>query len=313
MDRRDVLRLLLAAPPQLLDAAPCQSVLDPRTAADYEAYLKTARTAIEQPLNGKLLERVPEPRRAEAMKILDSNKAYIWNLHEHALNGALPVYKGVIVDWMGAMRIPDLSLETFQKVLQDFNAYKKWYSPYIYDCFAHPTAGPGVQNFAVTSILHDVYEKPAPLVPDQHFSFEIQAESNYFLMGSPDDRTLVIRTHAKSIREAGSGHPEHADSRTTNDLLPAGRGQGVLWKSDTWWRASQTGSGVYAEYESLSLARSLDAVEFFSLCSVLRLPGLKEKALDSMTVRPRKTVTAIMQGTRRACENAAAAPPDNPA
>ena len=291
----------------LLDGAPCQSSLDPRTASDYEGYLKTARTKIEQPLTGGLLDRVPEPRRAEANKALDANKSYVWNLHEQSPNGALPVYKGVIVDWMGATRFPGLSLDGFEKVLQGFDSYKKWYSPYIYDCYARPVTGPGAKNFAVTSILHDVYEKPAPLVPDQHFSFEIQAEANYFVMGSADARTLVVRTHAKTIREAASGHPEHADSRTANDLLPAGRGQGVLWKSDTWWRATETGSGIYAEYESLSLARSLDAVEFFSLCTVLRLPGLKEKALDSMTSRPRRTVTAIMQGTRRACESAGGA------
>jgi len=139
------------------------------------------------------------------------------------------------------------------------------------------------------------------LVPDQHFSFEVMAESNYFRLGSADSPTLLIRTHAKSIREANSGHPEHADSRMKNNLLPAGRGQGVLWRSDTWWRARQTDSGVYAEYESLSLARSLDGVEFFSLCSVLRLPGLKDKALESMTERPRRTVLAVVSNTRAAC------------
>ena len=210
----------------------------------------------------------------------------------------------MIVDWIGAVRIPGASLETFEGVLARYDTYKKWYKPYIFDCYAQPTDGPGVKNFAVTSILHDVYEKPAMMVPDQHFSFEIRAESSYFWMGT-DSRTLVIRTHATSIREANSGHPEHADSRLKNDLLPQAHGQGVLWRSDTWWRATEAGPDLYAEYESLSLARSLDAMEFFSLCSVLRLPGLKEKALESMTARPRKTVTAIVAGTKLACESAA--------
>src|ERR1035438_10023071 len=125
----------------------------------------------------------------------------------------------------------------------------KWYKPYIFDCYARPVGGPGVKNYAVTSILHDVYQKPAPLVPDQHFSFEIMAESNYFLLAGNVPPTLLIRTHATSIREANSGYPEHADSRMKNNLLPAGRGQGVLWRSDTWWRAMQTDSGLYAEYE----------------------------------------------------------------
>ncbi len=262
---------------------------------------------MEQPLGPKLLERVPEEQRAEALRILDRNQPYVWNLHEKSPNGALPVFKGIIVDWIGAVRIPGASLETLAGVLQQFDAYKKWYKPYIYDCYARPVAGPGVKNFEVTSILHDVVEKPAPLVPDQHFSFEIQADPNYFFPVGAEGRTLVVRTHATSIREANSGHPEHADSRLKNDLLPPAHGQGVLWKSDTWWRAIETGPDLYAEYESLSLARSLEAVEFFSLCSVLRLPGLKDKALESMTARPRKTVTAIIAGTKLACASAVGA------
>jgi hypothetical protein len=305
MTRRDL--LLLASPLTLsLRAAPCQTALDPRTAAGYEAYLSTARTAVEQPLSSRLLERVPDAQRARALRILDNNQPYVWNLQENCPNGALPVYKGIIVDWMGAIRLPGVTLEAFEKVLQGYDSYKKWYRPYIFNCYARPIEGPGTTNFAITSIVHDVVEKPAPLVPDQHFSFEIMAESNFLWLGSGDARTLVIRTHARSIREASSGHPEHADSRSENDLLPPARGQGVLWKSDTWWRAARIGSDLYAEYESLSLARSLESVEFFSLCSVLRLPGVKGKALQSITARPRKTVAAIVAGTKLACESAVA-------
>jgi len=293
-------------------AAPCQSVLESRTTADYDAYLKTAKVAAEQPLGTKLLERVPEGKRNEGLRVLESNQAYVWNLHEDQPNGALPVHKGVVVDWMGALLLRGFTVEALAGVLQQYESYKKWYQPYIYDCYAQPIPGPGVKNFAVTSILHDVYEKPAPLVPDQHFSFEIKADSSYFWLGTGDSRTLSVRTHANSIREANSGHPEHADSRAkTNDLLPAGQGQGVLWKSDVWWRAVQRGPDVYAEYESLSLARSLEGMEFFSLCSVLRLPGIKGKALQSMTVRPRLTVTSVVKNTKAACENARAAASDH--
>ena len=170
------------------------------------------------------------------------------------------------------------------------------------DCYARPSAGPGDTNFSVISILHDVVDKPGPMVPDQHFSFEITAESSFFRLGSGDSRTLLIRTHANSIRESDSGHPERADSRKKNDLLRPNYGHGILWRSDSWWRVVRTSSGLYAEYESLSLARSLDAVDFFSLCSILRLPGIRDKALDAMTVRPRRTVTAIVTDTKAACE-----------
>jgi hypothetical protein len=282
-----------------LTAAPCQSDLDARTAADYDAYLAKARATAEVAIGPTLLERASPEERTAGMPVLDSGRPYVWNLHGKSPNGALPVYKGVIVDWMGAVRMRGASLAGFERVLQQYDAYKNVYRPYVYDCYARPIEGPGYKNYAVTSILHDVVEKPATL----HFSFEVMAESNYFAFGSGDARTLVIRTHAKSIREAGNGHPEHADSRMKdNDLLPVGHGQGVLWRSDTWWRARQLGSDVYAEYESLSLARSLDAVEFFSLCTVLRLPGLRGKVLESMRSRPRNTVTSVLVSTKGACE-----------
>jgi hypothetical protein len=286
--------------PDSLAASPCQSDLDPKTAADYEAYLKTARAAAEQPIGPNLVDRIPVGKRAEALATLD-NQPYAWNVEAGSPNGALPVYKGVIVDWIGAMRIPGTSLDAFMSVLQNYDSYKKWYKPYIYDCYARPIDGPGVKNYAVTTIVHDVYEKPAMLVPDQNFSFEIQAESNYFLLDSGDARTLVIRTHSKAIRESNTGRPERADSRTKNDLVRPEHGQGVLWRSDTWWRATSTGRDLYAEYESLSLARSLEGLDFFSVCSVLRLPGVKDKALESMTVRPRRTVLSVMTSTKSAC------------
>jgi len=282
-------------------AAPCQSTLDPTTNADYEAYLKTARPLAERPI-GRVLDRVPEDQRSAALGVLANNQPYVWNLNANQLHGALAVYKGVVVDWVGAIRIRGISAETFFSVLQRYDEYKKWYKPYIFDCYARPIEGPGVKDFLVTSIVHDVYEKPGPMVPDQHFSFEITAEANFLWAGSGEGKTALIRTHATKIREANSGHPEHADSRKENDLLPPGHGQGVLWRSDTWWRAIQEGPDLYAEYQSLSLARSLEAVEVFSLCSVLRLPGLKGKALESMTVRPRNTVMAVVKDTKAACE-----------
>lgn len=260
---------------------------------------------MERPIGPKLLSRVPEDQRPAALQDLEKNHWFVWNLRQGEPNGAARVYKGIIVDWMGAILLPDVSVSAFENVLQQYDAYKRVYKPYIFDCYAHPIPGPGYKNYAVTSILHDVYEKPAPLVPDQHFSFEITAESNYFRLGPEESRTLMVRTHADSIREADGGHPERADSRVRNSLLPAGYGQGVLWKSDTWWRATQVGSSLYAEYDSVSLARSLEAVDVFSLCSVLKLPGVKGKALESMTVRPQKTVTSVILNTKKACEDAA--------
>src|ERR1700722_20547735 len=124
MTRRDVFRLgaPLLVRPLILCAAPCESDLDPRTAADYDAYLKSARADVEQPLGSRLLERVPEKQRHEALRVLDSKQQpYVWNLNQDQPNGARNVYKGVIVDWMGAIRMPGITLEKFETVLSQYD------------------------------------------------------------------------------------------------------------------------------------------------------------------------------------------------
>lgn len=304
MTRRDLLRM--GAPffalPGTLTASPCLTQLDSETAAEYDAYLAKARAAAEQPFGPVLLERIPAEQRVTAQQTLNSRQPYLWNVHQKEPNGALEVSKGVIVHWIGAVLIQAPSPDVLENVLQQYGSYNEMYHPFIVNCYGKPSAGPGEKNFTVTSVLHDVVTKPGMLVPDQHFAFEITAESNFFWLGPENSRTLVVRTHATKIREADGGKPSRADSRTKNDLLPPDYGHGIIWRSDTWWRATRRESGVYAEYESLSLARSLDAVEVFSACGFLRLPGLRDKALESMTVRPRKTVTAVMAATKNACE-----------
>src|SRR5689334_13928163 len=134
MNRRDVLRLAapIAAGTKVMRGSACQSTLDPRTVSEYEAYVKTARGAAEQPIGSKPLSRVPDEQRAAAMHKLESDHWFVWNLQEKRPHGALSLYKAVVVDWMGALLLPGVTVGQFEGVLQNYDAYKNIYKPYIF-------------------------------------------------------------------------------------------------------------------------------------------------------------------------------------
>jgi len=273
----------------LIPAATCTSTLDAETAAHYKSYLDRLRPQMEKPLEPAALKPTgAEPR--------------VWNVNASGPNGVLELGKGVIIHWGGAIRIKVPATEALERTLLRYDMYTRWYSPYIAQCRATPVSSNGKQLRVVT-LLHDILEKPAPFLPDMHFTFEVESASAFRWTGPSASPTLLVTNNATKIRESDGGHPERADSRNSkNDLMAPDHGHGVLWRSDSQWRAIKSGDSVYAEYESVTLARSVDAIAMYSPCAILRLPGIRHKAITAMTERPQRLITRILRQTRVACE-----------
>ncbi len=289
MNRRRFIRLgvPLVAPVSL--SAVCFSELPPRTGAEYDAYLSTA--------NSQILAPVTSPAKVSA-----GSDPSLWNVNESRPDGVLSVYQGVVLHWAGAIQLPLPSTAKFERLLQSYDRYTKWFAPFIHRVSVTELSpnSTGEKRWRVVSTLHDVFEKPALFVPDQHFAFEVASLAEFHQIGT----TLVVTNHAEKIQESASGNPELADSRRkNNDLLRPDYGHGILWRSDTFWRAVPSGSdSLYAEYHSISLARSLDAIGASSPCAILRLPGIRNKALEAMTSRPRRIVATVLRQARTAAE-----------
>jgi hypothetical protein len=290
LTRRDLFRLSSAAfiGSASSFASTCASPLDPQTAADYDAYMQKTREQIEVPLDP---EHLPEA----------GAEPHVWNVNASPPHGVLDVRKGVIIHWCGAVRIKVPNIEALSQVLSRYDMYTTWYRPYIAACRATQT---GSGQYRVITILHDIVEKPGPFLSALHFSFEVESAAVFRTIGNTSNPTLLVTNRAEKIRESDGGHPEKADSRKENDLMRPDYGHGALWRSDTQWRAIHAGDTLYAEYQSISLARSVESISLASLCAVLKLPGIKQKALNAMTERPRKLVATIARQTREACEKA---------
>ncbi len=271
-----------------LHAAPCTSALDPQTATAYAKYIDGMRPQMEVPLNP---DNLPEAE--------PGGVPHVWNLHASQPNGVLDAHEGVIIHWAGAVRIRVANTEALSRTLARYDMYSRWYQPYMAECRATST---GKGQYRVVTILHDA-EKASVLLPTFHFAFELESVAAFQYIGNTANPTLLVTNRAVRIRESESGKPEKADSRNRdNDLMKDDYARGVLWRSDTQWRAILSRGSVYAEYHSISLARSVDAISLASPCAVLKLPGIRQKALEAMTGRPRKLVTTILHQTREACE-----------
>jgi hypothetical protein len=83
---------------------------------------------------------------------------------------------------------------------------------------------------------------------------------------------------------------EVADANTPQEHeLPAGDDRGFLWRLNAYWRYQQTGDGVIAECESITLSRDVPSVVKFFV-----MPLIEHAARESMT----RTLVALRERLR---------------
>jgi hypothetical protein len=123
----------------------------------------------------------------------------------------------------------------------------------------------------------------------QHYAFQADAEIER-LPWVPGG-VLTMRLRSKEIRESDSGVPAR------DDLLEPYRDHGIMWALNAYWRARQSGPDVYLEFESITLARSVQA---FS-CKLGLVPVPKSTIAAAMEAIPSESVRIVLEGTRAEC------------
>jgi hypothetical protein len=108
---------------------------------------------------------------------------------------------------------------------------------------------------------------------------------------SETESGLWARLHSEEIRESDSGVPG------TDDLLDPYRDHGIMWALNAWWRGRSSGPDLYLEFETISLARS---VQSFA-CKIGFVPIPKSMIASAMDSLPAESVTTILEGTRAEC------------
>ena len=101
-----------------------------------------------------------------------------------------------------------------------------------------------------------------------------------------------MRSRANQIRESDSGVPGR------HDLLEPNHDHGVMWALNTYWRARPEGPDLYAEFEFVTLARSVQ--EFTCRIGILPIPKAAiARVIDTL---PPESMELMLTATKNECE-----------
>jgi hypothetical protein len=210
-----------------------ETKLEPATAAAFESYVKS----VEQELNARWSGR--EPFLSLNVAPEDAKKLLAGDLLIRPATSPNPrsIPDGLIHDWVGALYIPDTSMERVLAVLQDFDRHSQIY-PEI------------VRSRLISRQGDDIIgywrlERKQQFVPAV---FDVRDEAHYKQIGPG---RWICRAYANDIREV-----EDAGS-SKETVNPPGEALGLLWRLNAFWSLEVSGNGVLAECRTISLSRSI--------------------------------------------------------
>jgi len=183
--------------------------------------------------------------------------------------GTKSIQDGLIHDWIGAVFIPNATIDGLNSVLHDYDEYKDIYKPVVTDS---RTIGCGdeSQEFAMVWQRKVLFVNAAMEGHYQARDVAVSAQRGY---------NIADMTGAQEIENYG-----HANQR----LLPPDQGKGFLWRLHSIARYEEADGGVYLELEVMALSRDVPASVAW-----LVSPVVNHLSINSLTTTLRQTRQAV--------------------
>ena len=271
-------------------AARCTTALDPRLLGEYQNYVVTAEHLMAARFASGELAWMPGTTSKDAAAELASGKLVRSDISDAALNRRIAAEDGTIIHWVAAVHIRGATVAHVRSVLEDYGHYDRIYRPMIFACRAQRNDG---AVYDATLGLHYKF-RFASILP-QHFAFRVKARIDYSDRAAIDGLPLSVHLRSEEISESVSGEPGR------NDFLPQYHDHGIIWALNAYWRACQKGPDVYFEFETITLARSVQAF----VCKLGFVPVPKSIVAGVMDTLPAELLATIVERTRTECEKVA--------
>jgi hypothetical protein len=256
------LTLLAVSSPGLLSAI----VLEPDTLKAWEEYIRNADSRMQTRLDGhgRFLWTDEAPDRCGRLQRGEVLVSPVTG------RGTQSVAGGLIHDWLGAVFIPNATLESLLAVVHDYGRYKEFYKPVVADSKVVACTETD-QKFSM------VWQHRVLLI---NAAIEGQYHARDFAIDARRGYNIANTTQVQEIESYG---------RSGEYLLPPGQGSGFIWGLHSIARYEQRDGGVYLELEAIALTRTIP-----SSLRWLVSPVVNHLSINSLVTSLRETREAVI-------------------
>jgi hypothetical protein len=219
-----------------VDARVGAAELQIATVDAWQEYLQGAGASMQARLGGErpFLWLDETPDRAHRVR---RGEVIVAPREEH---GTQAVPGGLIHDWIGAIFIPNASIESLLRVVRDYDRYKEIYKPVVADSRSL-NSGATDQEFSMVWQRHVLFVNA---------TMQGHYRAHVVIVGAHRGYTVVSTTKLQEIEGYGQ-RGEH--------LLPPDIGGGFLWSIHSISRYEERDGGLYLEVEAIALSRDIPA------------------------------------------------------
>ena len=176
----------------------------------------------------------------------------------------------MIHDWVGAVYIPNTTIQQVKAVLQDYDNYKHFYQPEVIES----------KQLAHQGDEYDIF-----LRLRKHQVLTVVLNTEYRVRYIfPDPRRMQVISRSTRIAEVKDS------DRSLTIEKPVGSDNGFLWRLNSYWRFEEADGGVYAECRAISLSRDVPM-------------GLGWMIRGFVSKFPKESMQNTLRGTKAAVEH----------
>ena len=234
------MRSVLAIAVLALGPAPSEADLTPATLAAFDRYVTLTEARMRGEMSGVSpflwIDRQEDGRRALLEK-LKRGEVVSAPLQTRDGNKEIDVPDALIHHWVGTILLPGATIDRVMALVKDYPQYPARFAPLVQRARVLKQSP---DHFDVT--MRTWAKKVVTVVIDADYGVDYRTLK---------PTTVVTRSVASNIYEVDEpGTP--AERRT-----PADRGQGFLWRLNTYCWFDERPEGVYEQCESISLTRDV--------------------------------------------------------
>jgi hypothetical protein len=215
--------------------------LRPEAAQGFDRYIRLTekRMTAEVTPGGMFLwvDSLPAPSRSETIARLKRGEVVSEKMRTPDPSGNSATPGALIHHWVGTVFIPGASQRQVLALVQDYDHHTDYYKPEVVKSKTIEHAG---NDFKIYLRLKK--KKVVTVVLDTEYAV------HYHTL----DATRVF-SESYSTRIAEINHPDEPNEKAA----PEGKGEGFMWRLDSYWRFAERDGGTYVQCEAISLTRDI--------------------------------------------------------